>query len=248
MPQNLAEIVYPECRFGGFTRVDGTVAYYSRVHALLRPGDVVLDLGCGRGAQANDPSSFRRQLRDLRGNGRTVIGIDIDRNAQTNPLIDEFRLIEDVEHWPIDDASIDLIHSDNVLEHVQEPDHFFTEAHRVLKRGGHLTLRTPNAWGYASLLARLVPNRWHAKVVHRVQHSSSAQDVFPTVYRCNSPRKLRRALARHGFNSVVYAIESEPSYLDFSQLAFRVAAAMHTVLPPIFRSKLVAFACKTAEA
>jgi SAM-dependent methyltransferase len=247
MPKNLAEAVYPEFKFGGFTRVDGTVAYYARVHALLRAGDMVLDLGCGRGAQANDPSNFRRRLRDLRGEGRKVIGIDVDRNAETNPLLDEFRLIEDVRRWPLDDASIDLVHSDNVLEHVEDPAGFFSEAFRVLKPGGYLTLRTPNAWGYASLAARLVPNRFHAKIVTRVQHATNERDLFPTVYRCNTARKLRRALKRQGFDAVVYAIESEPSYLNFSRVIYRVASAVHTILPPMFRSKLFAFARKEAS-
>jgi len=29
------ETFYPESRFGGFTQIDGTVAFYSRVQALV---------------------------------------------------------------------------------------------------------------------------------------------------------------------------------------------------------------------
>jgi ubiquinone/menaquinone biosynthesis C-methylase UbiE len=244
MSKNIADVVYPERRFGGFTRVDGTVSYYARVQSLLRPGDVVLDLGCGRGAQATDPSAFRRKLRDLRGEGRKVIGIDVDRNAAVNPLLDEFRLIEDVKRWPIEDASIDVIQSDYVLEHVPEPDSYFAEARRVLKPGGHLALRTPNSFGYVALCSMLVPNRLHAKVLKRVQEDREEEDVFPTVYRCNSAGKLRRALARHGFDAVVYAVEGEPGYMAFSRIAYRVMAMVHTVLPPLFRSTLQAYAKK----
>lgn len=42
-------LYYPESRFGGFTDVDGTVAFYTRVQSLVEAGSVVLDVGCGRG-------------------------------------------------------------------------------------------------------------------------------------------------------------------------------------------------------
>ena len=41
--------LFPESYAGGFSRVDGTVQFYMRVRALLRPDDTVLDLGAGRG-------------------------------------------------------------------------------------------------------------------------------------------------------------------------------------------------------
>jgi len=46
---------YPERRFGGFTHVDGTVVFYTRVNSLLDRSTVVLDMGCGRGVAAEDP-------------------------------------------------------------------------------------------------------------------------------------------------------------------------------------------------
>lgn len=55
---------YPEARFGGFSDVDGTVAFYSRVQALMTPENVVLDVGCGRGSGLQDDAvPWRRELR-----------------------------------------------------------------------------------------------------------------------------------------------------------------------------------------
>ena len=51
----LLERFYPETTFGGFTRVDGTMAFYLRVRSLLCPDSVVLDVGCGRGEYGEDP-------------------------------------------------------------------------------------------------------------------------------------------------------------------------------------------------
>lgn len=50
---------YPEVCFGDFTNIDGTLAFYSRVSALLTPDSVVLDAGCGRGAHLEDRVFFR---------------------------------------------------------------------------------------------------------------------------------------------------------------------------------------------
>src|SRR5215471_16831803 len=142
MPAPIVEAVYPEQRFFGFTRCDGTIYFLARVHSMLRPCDVVLDAGCGRGQWIDDPCEYRRQLHDFRCHERQVIGIDVDPGASANPFIHEFRPIEDTRRWPVADASINLIYSDYVLEHVADPGAFFSEANRVLKPGGHICLRT----------------------------------------------------------------------------------------------------------
>jgi len=81
---------YPENRAGGFSRCDGTVQFYQRVRALLRPDYVVLDFGAGRGAAYyQDPSPYRKSLRNLRGEGRRVIGVDVDPVVSSNPCVDE---------------------------------------------------------------------------------------------------------------------------------------------------------------
>jgi len=244
MPTPLIDAVYPERRFFGFTRCDGTTHFMLRVHALLRPGDVVLDVGCGRGQGADDPCEFRRQLRQLGTQQRTVIGIDVNAGAAENPFIHEFRQIEDSHHWPVADASIDVMISDYVLEHVPEPAAFFSEARRVLKPGGGIALRAPNFYGYGALISWLVPNRYHARLVSRAKSHCKEIDVFPTLYRCNTGRKLLKSMRKIGLDAVVYAIEGEPSYLELFPLAYRLAAAIHPFLPPVFRSTLLAFGRK----
>ena len=61
------EDFYPESRFGGFTDIDGTILFFTRVKALLDASSVVLDLGCRRGAygEASNPTTVRaRVLKD----------------------------------------------------------------------------------------------------------------------------------------------------------------------------------------
>lgn len=217
---NSKEKFYPESKFGGFTDIDGTVAFFNRVNSLLQAPFVVLDVGCGRGAYDEDLVPLRRNLRILKGKVAKIIGIDVDQAARDNPFLDEFRLIND-DKWPIDDNYVDLIVCDNVLEHIDDPDRFFAEIGRTLKNDGFLCVRTPNRWGYIALAATLIPNRYHSKITSFVQAGRKEEDVFPTVYRCNSIGKLKRMMRKNGFEEcVVYGHAAEPSYFAFSQTAY----------------------------
>jgi SAM-dependent methyltransferase len=137
------------------------------------------------------------------------------------------------------------VYCDYVLEHVEDPHRFFSELARVVKDGGHACFRTPNRWSYVAIVARLVPNRLHTRVTSWAQRKRKAQDVFPTAYRCNSRRALRRLLRSYGFVGVVFSMEGEPSYLEFSGLLYRAAALVQPFLPGFLRSTLHAFARRT---
>ena len=171
------ELFYPEARFGGFTDIDGTIAFFNRINSLLDPSFTVLDVGCGRGAYGNDPVPLRRKLRILKGKVSKVIGIDVNRTAEDNPFIDEFRLIEE-DYWSIENDSIDLIVCDHVLEHIGNPDRFFSEARRTLKDRGYFCIRTPNRWSYIAIAATLIPNKHHSKVTSIVQEGRK-EGCFP---------------------------------------------------------------------
>ncbi|HEU4428949.1 MAG TPA: class I SAM-dependent methyltransferase, partial [Myxococcota bacterium] len=242
MSRDPIETWYPESRFGGFTDYDGTLLFYSRIRSLLAADSVVLDAGCGRGVHGNDSVAYRRDLRNLRGVARRVIGIDVEPSGSENPFLDEFHEIAADGKFPVADGTCDLVYSDWVLEHVRNPELFFSECARVLKKDGVLALRTANALGYVALLARLIPRRFHVRILSRAQNVRSAQDMFPPVYACNSRRALRAALARAGFDGVVYTRDAEPRYFLFSRLLYAFAVFHQRFSPPMFRLSLVAFA------
>lgn len=243
MPNYLLDY-FPEAKFGGFSDVDGTVAFYSRINALVEPPHVVLDFGCGRGSGKEDSVSFRRNLRSVRGRVSKVIGLDVDLAGRENEFVDEFRLLTDDAAWPVEDESVDLLYSDFVMEHLTDPGLFFREAHRVLRAGGFLCIRTPNVLGYVGILSSLLPRTLHKRILKTAQPSRRGEDIFPAVYRCNTLWSVRRQLRANRFEGVVYGYEAEPSYLNFSSIAYALGAIYGNLAPPLFRSCLFAFARK----
>ena len=119
--QTLAQI-YPETAAGGFSHVDGSIQFYTRIAALLTPDTVVLNLGAGRGEYVReDPVPYRRALQQFRGRVAQVIGLDIDPVVLDNPDLDAAHVIAPAGPFPLADHSVDLIVADNVFEHLDNP-------------------------------------------------------------------------------------------------------------------------------
>lgn len=220
-PTDLLKRHYPESKYGGYTDVDGTVAFYTRVRALLTSSSIVVDVGCGRGGMLDESESLPLELMSLRGSCGKVIGVDVDRAGADNKLIDEFRLVESPA-LPLETASADLCICDWVVEHLKEPVSFFDELARVLRPGGYVCLRTLNLFSYVGIASRIIPSAQHERVLAWAQPQRRDVDIFPTVYRCNTRRRLHRALDRSGFDACVYGHNGEPAYFGSSPFLYRL--------------------------
>jgi len=165
----------------------------------------ILVFGAGRG---------EREF-DLRGSDREVVGVDIVEDVLVNPLVDR-ALVYNGRRLPFPDVSFDLCCMHSVIEHLFEPAGTFAELARVLRPGGHLLFKTPNKWFYAMVISRLVPNWLHANIL-RFATGREKRDVFPTLYRANTCRRLRRLLLAAGFVEVeLHAHLRGAGYLEFS--------------------------------
>jgi SAM-dependent methyltransferase len=128
----------------------------------IRPEDRVLEVGSG-----GCGLSFNF--------GGDVVGID--------PLADDLRklfpwqresnvptMTAEGEHLPFDDASFDIVLSDNVIDHAEDPQRIVDEMARVLKPGGvlyftvhvhhpfyHLASRIYGAWRKLGLPGEVTP-------------------------------------------------------------------------------------------
>ncbi|HEY7901042.1 MAG TPA: methyltransferase domain-containing protein, partial [Caulobacteraceae bacterium] len=229
----------PEWRAGGFARDNGGVAFFTRVNALIEPGMVVVDFGAGRGEAFQGPDTYFARLARLQGKAARVIGIDVDGAIADHPFLDERYIIAPGAALPLADASVDMIVADWVFEHIAEPQAAAAEFDRVLKPGGWILARTPNAAGYVGIGARLVPNRLHTRLLKRLWPGRAARDVFPTAYRLNSPEALRAAFPPAAWRHYSYRANPTPKYFGRSPLLFRLIAAFQALVPGPMRTDLI---------
>lgn len=112
-----------------------------RAIAALKEGETVLDLGSGAGFDAFLAS------REVGEKGK-VIGIDMTEemvekareNAQKNGVKNVEFILGEIEDLPLADESIDVIISNCVINLSTDKKQVFTEAKRVLKKGGRLAI------------------------------------------------------------------------------------------------------------
>jgi SAM-dependent methyltransferase len=214
---------------GGFSPNDGTLDFYGRINALIRPEMTVLDLGAGRAAWFEDDLiPFRRSVRSLKGKVARLIAADVAPAVLQNRAVDEQLLIVD-GGIPLDNASVDLVICDYVFEHVDDPRAFATEVDRILKPGGWLCARTPHRNNMVSIAARLVSNRRHAAMLSKVQPERKEIDVFPTVYRLNTRRAIVRAFPLYEDESFIF--RSDPAYFLGRKAMFKLLTALGHFLP-----------------
>lgn len=98
-------------------------------------GKRILDLGCGVGMYVDRMRRFSEQ----------VYGVDVDpeKIARASEWLPNLR-VAPAEQLPFDDASMDVVLLNEVIEHVDDDRRTIREAYRVLAPGGHIVIYAPN--------------------------------------------------------------------------------------------------------
>lgn len=190
------------------------------VESLIGPGtQALLDAGCGRTVPV---------LRKYLGRVPRLIGVELVPFTDVPPGIEVHNA--DLATLPLADASVDLIMSRSVFEHLTDPDSVYREMARVLRPGGRIVFLTANFWDYGTQVARLVPNRFHAKVVRTVE-GRPEEDTFPTAYRTNTRADVERLAAAANLRvaSIDY-LSQYPNYLMFNGVLFALGMAFERVV------------------
>ena len=185
--------------------------FEQRVDQLVSAGGVavLMDAGCGRTVPV---------LRKYLGRVPRLIGVELVDFTDVPQGIETYAA--DLGRLPLDDASVDLIMSRSVFEHLTDPGAVYREFARVLRPGGRVVFLTANMWDYGTLVARMVPNRLHARVV-KVVEGREEEDTFPTAYKTNTRADVDRLAAASGFRVESFEYLSQyPNYLMFNGLLF----------------------------
>jgi ubiquinone/menaquinone biosynthesis C-methylase UbiE len=160
---------------------------WRRRRALLlreaRPGERVLDLGCGTG----------RFVAALREAGADPVGVDLAETAleraRRNVPGADLRLVAPDGSLPLGHGEVDLVWCSEVLEHVPDTVAFLTEVRRVLRNGGRLLVTVPDHGRIKRTLIALA-------------HYDAHYDPLGQHVRFYTRRSLTRALHWTGFDDV----------------------------------------------
>jgi len=191
-----------------------------KVDSLVADGArVLMDAGCGRTVPV---------LRKYLGRVDRLIGVELVDFTDVPPGIETYNA--NLGSLPIEDASVDLIMSRSVFEHLTDPEPVYREFARVLRPGGRVVFLTANMWDYGTLVARMVPNRMHSRIVKAVE-GREEEDTFPTAYKTNTRADVDRLAAQAGLRVEGFEYLSQyPNYLMFNGLLFLLGTAFEKLI------------------
>src|ERR1043165_5359905 len=92
----------------------------------------ILEIGCGTGKNTSLFAQVAEQVRALDFSEEMIA----QARRKSSPANVNFTVADVTQRWPVDDASIDLISCNLVLEHIEDLSSVFSEAARVLIPGG----------------------------------------------------------------------------------------------------------------
>ncbi len=180
--------------------------YFAALSRCAPHAQRVLDLGCGYTApilrQVTTPAE--------------KFGIDMVDHFEPPPSQRLHLVRGDGSFLPFANGSFDVVFCRAVLEHVEHPQRVFSEVGRVLKLGGHFVFMTPNYYDIVSLASALIPNRWHGAIVNRLT-GRDERDTYPTFYRANTRKDIRRLAVENGLEVVeLIANREHPHYFQIT--------------------------------
>jgi ubiquinone/menaquinone biosynthesis C-methylase UbiE len=183
-------------RYEALFKLDDRRADLSLAPVGVRPGETVLDFGCGPGYVAT-------QLARLAGRDGHVHAVDLNADfvARARTVAAETGRAQQVtvhhatdERVPLADGAVDRVYAKNVLEYVPDVDAVLAELRRVLRPGGTM-VASDSDFGF---------------VVVEPLSPADVAELFtaaaPAFKEPSIGRKLRAAYGRAGFVDVTVTI------------------------------------------
>ena len=222
--------------------------YLRMLQQHFRPGMRWLDAGCGHTLilpWLRDAERIEQRLLD---EASMIVGADIDVPSLAAPSPIR-RVACRLEDLCFGNETFDFITCNMVVEHLSAPTRVFSEFFRVLRPGGVVIILTPNILHWANVVSWATPLWFHRQVLKRLW-DREPEDVFPTLYRCNTPTRLHGFLQRAGFaNVTVHLVPGRQRLIQFGPFFYLEYFSYRIALRfPSLREILCAVAQKSTSA
>jgi len=110
-------------------------------HLQIKPGESILDLGCGRGSETILAAG-------MAGPGGRAVGLDLTpamvaaarENAKEANALNTAFITGEIENLPFGDGTFDAVMSNCVINHAKDKKKVYREIMRVLKTGGRFVV------------------------------------------------------------------------------------------------------------
>ena len=172
----------------------------------MQEDSIVINLGCG--------------TRKEKGH----IGVDIVKWPDTDIVWDLNKI-----PYPFDDEYADAIIAEEIIEHLKDPKKFLSEAHRILKPGGTITITTNNK---GSLINRIFKT-YNVKNHISLQTPESMKNLIDG---------KRWKIEKYVYRPYVYQNYKEFRARYHLTLPFRYL--LHMILPNRLRERIIIVAVK----
>lgn len=173
--------------------------YETVVGKLIGPDTAWADIGCGRHVFPSNAGLAET----LAGRAKFFFGIDPDDNIRDNKFVDAYfqGMVEDCDT----EHRFDVITMRMVAEHIVAPERALKKISDLLLPGGKVVIYTPNKWAPMSIVADIVPFRWH-NTLKRLIWNTEARDTFPTAYKLNTRNDLLTHTRASGLEEVHFQL------------------------------------------
>jgi ubiquinone/menaquinone biosynthesis C-methylase UbiE len=198
---------------------------------------LVVDAGAGK------------ESRFVRGrsaaSGAKVVGVDVSADELAlNRDVDEKLVVDVAATLPFDDASVDVVTSNALLEHLPDVEGFIAHSARVLRPGGRWLHLFTSKFAPFAIVNQLLPHSVSERVLDLLlPHQRHDGTIgFRAYYDSCYASALRKLLERHGFDVVaVHPSYSQSYYFNFLIPLFLVSAGYEAVVARLDATNLAAY-------
>ena len=173
----------------------------------------VLDVGCSRG-------DFHSKIYR-----KGVYGLDLEDRGN----IKKNFVVGDAQKMPFKNKFFDTVVAGELIEHLESPDKFLSEARRVLKDNGILIVSTPNRKSMYNRLTKRYEHEWHKNLFDK--------------------KSLIRTIEKYGFNIIEFKTIAydESSSWGSNKHALKLRRFLNNFLPEGLREDMIVVAVKRSE-